>query len=133
MKTLKKVYEDSFYIVEVDTANRILSFVWKEGHPEVDHERFVASCCNFIGYGFEYRIDSILIETKNFTYTPAPEFFEWQKTEHHDRYRKLGVKKVAYVLHTEYVDQMKSLPKEDAGFATEYFDDQRKAEDWLLN
>ncbi|MEO1253319.1 MAG: hypothetical protein AAFY41_00350 [Bacteroidota bacterium] len=128
-----KVYEDSFYIVEVDTSKNLLSFIWKDDHPEVDHERFIASCCNFIGYGFEYRSDKILIDTKNFTYTPTPAFYEWQKTVHHERYKKVGIKKVAYILHSEYLAQVKNMPKEDADFDTEYFDNDQEAYKWLLN
>lgn len=127
-----KVYEDSFYTVETDTSDRLLRFFWKENHPEVNHEIFVASCCNFIGYGFEYESDKILIETKNFQYAPTPTFYHWQKTVHHDRYRKLGIRKVAYVLHQEYVDQMNNMESEDAGFATKYFKNTSQALEWLL-
>lgn len=128
-----KPYQDKYYLVEVDETNDVLSFIWKKNHPEVDHELFVAACCNFIGYGFEYKSDKILIDTLNFTYTPTPEYYEWQKTEHHDRYRKLGIKKVAYILHEEYVEQLNKQPQEDADFITKYFGNEKEAKEWLLN
>ncbi|MEM9326171.1 MAG: hypothetical protein AAGA85_10965 [Bacteroidota bacterium] len=126
-----QVYQDQFYIVDVDPSNDQLSFIWKKGHPEVDHERFVAACCNFIGYGFEYRSDKILIDTLNFDYTPTPEFYAWQKTKHHDRYRKLGIQRVAYVLHEEYVAQMNNMPQDESSFVTRYFANTTSAEAWL--
>ena len=127
------VYQDKYYIVAVDEGAKMLSFIWEENHPEVNHDLFVAACCNFIGYGFEYQSENILIDTLNFTYTPTPDFYQWQKTVHHQRYRKLGIQRVAYILPEAYVEQMNSQPHEEAGFVTKYFGTEKEAKDWLSN
>ena len=127
------VYQDKYYAVEVDESTRLLSFIWEENHPEVTNKLFVAACCNFIGYGFEYRSDKIFIDTMNFTYVPTQEFYHWQKTVHHDRYRKLGIKKVAYILPEQYVEQLNNQPQDDAGFVTKYFSNEGNAKEWLFN
>ncbi|TRX59983.1 hypothetical protein FNH22_07980 [Fulvivirga sp. M361] len=126
-----KLYQDRFYCIQLKEAENILEFTWEENHPEVTYESFIEACCNFIGYGFEFNTRQILIDTKNFTYMPPPEFHEWQKTVHHDRYRKIGVSKVAYVMNTEHVEFMKNSPVKEEGFHTDYFDDTSKAVNWL--
>ena len=127
-----KVYQDPYYQVEVDEATGLIRFIWQENHPEVSHDLFVAACCNFIGYGFEYQSNKILIDTLNFTYTPTPEFYQWQKTIHHDRYRKLGINRVAYVLPEAYVEQLNSQHQAETGFATRYFGSEALANKWLF-
>lgn len=128
-----KLYQDRFYRIELNETDKILSFVWEKDHPEVDYQTFIEACCNFIGYGFEYDTKRILIDTKDFTYMPPPEFHEWQKTTHHDRYRRLGVEKVAYIMNTEHVAYMKSSPIKEEGFVTDYYDSTDKANNWLTN
>jgi len=125
------LYQDSSYRIELDEASNALQFVWSQGHPEVDYEGFIEACCNFIGYGFEYDTKNILIDTRFFTYMPPPEFHAWQKTTHHDRYRKIGVQKVAYIMNTEHVAYMKNSPIKEEGFVTEYYDDPQLAINWF--
>jgi len=127
------LYQDSYYRIDLHQATNTLTFVWNQNHPEVDYEGFIEACCNFIGYGFEYETRTILIDTKFFTYMPPPEFHEWQKTIHHDRYRKIGVKKVAYVMNTEHVEYMKSSQIKEEGFITDYYDSTEVALSWLAN
>ncbi|MEO0572839.1 MAG: hypothetical protein AAF039_14120 [Bacteroidota bacterium] len=127
------LYQDSYYRIDLHQATNTLAFVWNQNHPEVDYEGFIEACCNFIGYGFEYETQTILIDTKFFTYMPPPEFHEWQKTIHHDRYRKIGVKKVAYVMNTEHVEYMKSSQIKEEGFITDYYDNTEVALSWLTN
>lgn len=127
------LYQDSYYRIDLHPATNTLTFVWNQNHPEVDYEGFIEACCNFIGYGFEYETQTILIDTKFFTYMPPPEFHEWQKTIHHDRYRKIGVKKVAYVMNTEHVEYMKSSQIKEEGFITDYYDSTEIALSWLAN
>lgn len=126
-----KLYQDKFYRIELDEPANILAFIWEENHPEVNYDSFIEACCNFIGYGFEFNTKKILIDTKHFTYMPPPQFHEWQKTVHHDRYRKIGVEKVAYVMNTEHVDYMKNSPIKEEGFITDYYDQISKAKNWL--
>ena len=125
------LYQDKYYHIKLNATHNILEFVWEEGHPEVDYEGFIEACCNFIGYGFEFHTQKILIDTKHFTYMPPPEFHEWQKTVHHDRYRKIGVSKVAYIMNTEHVTYMKNSPLKEEGFITDYFDNSANAVHWL--
>jgi hypothetical protein len=127
------VYQDRYYTVAVDEKHGLLSFIWNKDHPEMDHDKFVSACCNFIGYGFEYQSDKILIDTLQFNYTPTPEFYEWQKTEHHQRYRKLGIKKVAYILPAEYVEGMSQTVEVNEDFTTRYFSEVEEARLWLCH
>ena len=126
-----KLYQDRYYTIELENSANILVFKWERNHPEVNYEGFIEACCNFIGYGFEFHTQKILIDTKHFTYMPPPEFHEWQKTVHHDRYRKIGVEKVAYVMNTEHVEYMKNSPLKEEGFVTDYYDDTTEALNWL--
>ena len=127
------MYRDRYYRIDLHEPSQTLQFVWHESHPAVDYEGFVEACCNFIGYGFEYQPPRILIDTTHFTYMPPPEFHEWQKTIHHDRYRKIGVKKVAYVMTAEHVAYMKSSPLKEEGFTTDYYDRTETALAWRAN
>lgn len=125
------LYQDRFYRIDLHEPTNTLQFVWNENHPAVAYEAFIEACCNFIGYGFEYQTKNILIDTKHFNYMPPPEFHDWQKTTHHDRYRKIGVEKVAYVMNTEHVEYMKNSPIKEEGFTTDYYDSTEAAINWI--
>ena len=125
------LYQDRFYRIDLHERTNTLQFVWNENHPAVDYESFIESCCNFIGYGFEYQTKNILIDTKHLNYMPPPEFHDWQKTTHHDRYRKIGVEKVAYVMNTEHVEYKKNSPIKEEGFTTDYYDSTEAAIIWI--
>ncbi len=126
------IFETAAYRVVFDERHNALHFVWQENHPELSYEDFIEACCNFIGYGFEYQVSNIYINTRHFNYMPPAEFQTWQNTVHYDRYRKIGIQKVAYVMNAEHVEYMNNAPAPDHGFAIKYFDDATVALNWFL-
>ena len=125
------LFQNSLYRIELDTPSNILKFIWEENHPTLTYPGFIEACCNFIGYGFEYQTKQIYINTQHFNFTPPPEFRQWQDTVHYDRYRKIGVEKVAYVMNAEHMQYMNNTPATDGGFATHYFSEEAEALKWL--
>ncbi|NEQ55756.1 MAG: hypothetical protein F6K11_37585 [Leptolyngbya sp. SIO3F4] len=91
------------------------------------YEDFQEACCNFLGYGFEYRAKTILIDVRNFQFKLPPGFPEWQEKEHYPRYHKLGIEKVAYVMPGQYLPNAKEIEKEEGKFELRNFSDHEKA------
>ena len=131
MQNVKHLYQDKLYQVALDEEANVLKFIWQKDHPSLDLVDFKEACGNYIGYGFEFQAKRLLINTQDFTYTPPKEFYEWQKTVHHDRYRKIGVEKVAYVMQTAHMEYVTNTPGTESGFATHYFDNAAEAMSWL--
>ncbi|MEM8762830.1 MAG: hypothetical protein AAGD88_03395 [Bacteroidota bacterium] len=125
------VYSDSNYTVDFVDEGNILRFGWKDGHESMNYEDFKESCCNFIGFGFEYGAEKILIDVRNFALQLPPEFPEWQKKKHHPRYKKLGIQKVVYLMPEVAVDHSKKIEKDEHGFELQNFSDETLALRWL--
>lgn len=102
-----ELFKNTIYSIQFVEDTKTIKFNWEEGHKDMTYENFQEACSNFLGYGFEYRAKSILIDVRNFQFTLPEEFPKWQKNEHYPRYYKLGIEKVAYVMPEEYIAQSK--------------------------
>lgn len=116
-----QLFKNSVYSIDFLESTKTIQFNWEEGHKSMTYENFQEACCNFIGYGFEYKAKTILIDVRNFQFTLPPDFPEWQHNIHYPRYYKLGIEKVAYVMPAAYLGQAKEIPKEEGKFELRNF------------
>ena len=127
-----KIFSNSIYSINFLENSQTIQFNWEEGHKNMTYENFQEACSNFLGYGFEYQANTILIDVRNFQFQLPPEFPEWQETFHYPRYYKLGIKKVAYIMPEQYLEGAKEIEKEDGKFELRNFSDFDQALKFLM-
>lgn len=127
-----KIFSNSIYSINFLENIQTIQFNWEEGHKNMTYENFQEACSNFLGYGFEYQANTILIDVRNFQFQLPPEFPEWQETVHYPRYYKLGIKKVAYIMPEQYVAGAKEIEKEEGKFELRNFSDFDQALKFLM-
>lgn len=128
-----QVFTNSNYSVSFDEPLQALRFHWEDGHVGMSYEDFQEACCNFIGYGFEYQAQHIVIDVRNFKLQLPSEFPSWQQEDHYPRYFKLGIQKVAYIMPAAALEHAKEITGSDDHFELKNFADTAAAEQWLLN
>jgi hypothetical protein len=116
-----KIFKNSIYSIDFLEATKTIQFNWEKGHHNMTYEDFQEACANFLGYGFEYQAQTILIDVRNFQFKLPPDFPEWQEKEHYPRYYKLGIEKVAYLMPEQYVENAKEIEKEVGKFELRNF------------
>ena len=126
-----KIFKNSVYSVDFLEASRTIKFNWEEGHKTMTYEDFQEACSNFLGYGFEYEAQTVLIDVRNFQFQLPADFPEWQEKEHYPRYYKLGIEKVAYLMPEQYVAHAKEIEKEAGKFELRNFSDYEAAINFL--
>lgn len=126
-----KIFKNSVYSVDFLEGTKTIQFNWEEGHKNMTYEDFQEACSNFLGYGFEYQAQTILIDVRNFQFQLPSDFPEWQEKEHYPRYYKLGIKKVAYLMPEQFILNAKEIEKEAGKFELRNFSDYESAINYL--
>lgn len=126
-----KIFKNSVYSVDFLESSKTIQFNWEAGHKNMTYEDFQEACSNFLGYGFEYQAQTILIDVRNFQFQLPSDFPEWQEKEHYPRYYKLGIEKVAYLMPEEYVAKAKEIEKETGKFELRNFSNYESAINFL--
>ncbi|MEO1438105.1 MAG: hypothetical protein AAFV80_21360 [Bacteroidota bacterium] len=126
-----QIFKNSNYRITFEATTKTLTFHWEEGHPKMNYEDFQEACTNFLGYGFEYQAQNILIDVRNFQLQLPPEFPSWQNDHHYPRYYKLGIQKVAYVMPEAYLAEAKTIKKLPGKFELLNFSSPEAAYTWI--
>jgi len=125
------VYADPHYRISFDTERSILGFHWLPEHVEMSYVDFQEACSNYVGYAFEFGTQHYLIDVRDFRLQLPPEFPVWQEEEHYPRYRKQGVKRVAYILPEQYLASAKTRDASEVGFDLRNFSAVAEAQHWF--
>jgi len=124
------IYQHPHYQLMLNEEAKIMEFAWKPAHAEMNYDDFKAACSNYIGFAFEYQIKKLLIDTSSFKFSLPKTFEKWRDNFHLPRFHKLGVTKVAYIAHLDWIEQTQNVNNPN-GFSTYYFSNKNQAIDWL--
>lgn len=126
-----KLFENSLYYFTLMEDETILRFDWTDETHNMNYEDFQEACSNYAGYAIENKTLLFLIDTRNFQYELPADYDEWRQSDLNPRYHRLGMKKHAYLMPSEYVAHAEDITPEDGTFVTRFFDDEQAALDWL--
>ncbi len=125
------IFEHPYYTFHIEEQTNVLRFNWEEAHSDMSYEDFKEACSNYAGYAIEHQSLYLLVDTRDFSFEVPASFLEWREKNHHPRFYKLGVKKMAYLMPVQVLAHMQDIPSEAGKFATRYFSTEAAALAWL--
>ncbi|MEL6191534.1 MAG: hypothetical protein AAFR66_05775 [Bacteroidota bacterium] len=127
------IYQHSLYYLEFNEKKKAITFRWQDDHADMSFEDFTEACTNYAGFIAEYKVDQVIVDTRNFQYQMPEDFSGWRDNFHYPRLRRMGLQKMAFLMPESAMPYMKNVSAEENQFAVHYFVKETEAFRWLAN
>ena len=127
-----KLFETPLYSFEL-TDHHILKFIWTPETKNMNFLNFQESCMIYAGLAIEHQVTKLLIDTRQFEFSMPENYMEWKEAYLNPRYAKVPVKKHAFIMPLEVLQNMEHQEFKESTYMNKFFDNEEKAIDWLTN
>ncbi|WP_291726475.1 hypothetical protein [Bernardetia sp.] len=133
-----EIYNSEYQTINFDKTKSILSKSWTSKTEDLDEDTFSSEVIKIAEYTEEYKVQYILDDTRDFTFTISVELQNWVDNEVFPRFIAAGLKKYAIIVSKEFISQLsiEQTMEGDAGsqsFEVQYFDNTEEANNWIMN
>jgi len=138
-KNLRKMIEvlrTKYDVIYVDEANRIVKNEWSTDTIDMNWEEFKTELLTLKEIVVNNNTYGILGDTSGLRYGILPEQQDWIAQNYFPEVIAAGLKKYGIIVSTDLVTELSVEQtideNQNAPFATQYFDNQEEAYQWLL-
>ena len=131
-----EVLRTKYDVIYVDEANRIVKNEWSTGTIDMNWEEFKTELLTLKEIVVNNNTYGILGDTSGLRYGITPEQQDWIAQNYFPEVIAAGLKKYGIIVSTDLVTELSVEQtideNQNAPFATQYFDNQEEAYQWLL-
>lgn len=125
-------YQSDYFSIEYREKERLILPSWTD--KELNAELFMDEMKRFMDVVYKTKPLNAVWSQQNFTYQIPSKLFNWIEDEVNKPGKKVGVKKVGFVLGEDVLAQfstMETFEATNSVFAPRYFSDAKKALEWV--
>ena len=93
-----ELQRDEFSDIGFNPDTRALELWWSAGTASLTEERFRQGLVEFADHAVEQGAPNLLVDLREFAYSPAPDIWAWRLVNIIPRYQEAGVRKFANVV-----------------------------------
>jgi hypothetical protein len=93
-----ELQRDEFSVITFNPETEALELWWSAGTASLTEERFREGLVQFADHAVERGAPNLLVDLREFAYSPEPDMWEWRREFIIPRYEAAGVRRFANVV-----------------------------------
>lgn len=134
-----KIYSHKYADLFFDDNTSIIEEIWKPETEKMTDEEYKSYQADKVEETRKVMPKLFLCDTQNFLYTMKSDIQAWTDEQLNKFWAEIGLQKFAMIMSKSYIEQialelaMSEREEEALGYDFQFFDDQKKAREWLLS